>query len=402
MSNASLPTFSSPQQPYLSESISAPKDNYYGTPSSQPQALTPRKASRGMNKDDISKGSAIPVSQLPADPQNAKLLQSAPIPGDLTAASSPGLSPLDRLPPSDQHAARRILERGHHGTHGSGGSGDVGLSNSLPSSSPLDVNPPPYHNLVSQRSNSELGHYPDLKDARTPAGALLGSTPTRPERSAHRQSYMPTLTPNHKQPSERPTTPDPPATHSHHVHSHSNTSRADLTNMNRVKISGPINGTPIPSGFKFGAKDTADANGQTYDHQHHDRDRKGKSSGRFWGWKSEKPGPSGNGSSAPVGAAHAVFGVPLQDSLAVAEIAKLPAIVFRCIEYLEKNKAEQEEGIYRLSGSAADIKALKDRFNAGKQKQSSNSSWLTMHLQRVMWSFSRSRKCGTRTPSPVY
>jgi RalA-binding protein 1 len=44
----------------------------------------------------------------------------------------------------------------------------------------------------------------------------------------------------------------------------------------------------------------------------------------------------------------------------------LPAIVFRCIEYLEAKKAAEEEGIYRLSGSSAVIKALKDRFNHGK------------------------------------
>jgi len=50
----------------------------------------------------------------------------------------------------------------------------------------------------------------------------------------------------------------------------------------------------------------------------------------------------------------------------VANIASLPAIVFRCIDYLEKMKADQEEGIYRLSGSSAVIKNLKDKFNAGK------------------------------------
>jgi RalA-binding protein 1 len=64
-------------------------------------------------------------------------------------------------------------------------------------------------------------------------------------------------------------------------------------------------------------------------------------------------------SSAPV------FGVPLEDSLQIAEIAGLPAIVFRCIQYLEAKKADQEEGIYRLSGSSALIKGLKDRFNNG-------------------------------------
>jgi RalA-binding protein 1 len=61
-----------------------------------------------------------------------------------------------------------------------------------------------------------------------------------------------------------------------------------------------------------------------------------------------------------------VFGVTLEESLDVAQIANLPAIVFRCIQYLEAKKADQEEGIYRLSGSSAVIKNLKDRFNTGK------------------------------------
>lgn len=67
----------------------------------------------------------------------------------------------------------------------------------------------------------------------------------------------------------------------------------------------------------------------------------------------------------PVHVPRAVFGVSLEESLDVAEIASLPAIVFRCIQYLEAKKADQEEGIYRLSGSSAVIKALKDRFNNG-------------------------------------
>jgi len=58
-----------------------------------------------------------------------------------------------------------------------------------------------------------------------------------------------------------------------------------------------------------------------------------------------------------------VFGVTLEESLEVVQIAGLPAIVFRCIQYLEKMKADQEEGIYRLSGSSAVIKNLKDKFN---------------------------------------
>jgi hypothetical protein len=68
---------------------------------------------------------------------------------------------------------------------------------------------------------------------------------------------------------------------------------------------------------------------------------------------------------APQSAPRAVFGVPLEESLEVSQICNLPSIVFRSIQYLEAKKADQEEGIYRLSGSSAVIKALKDRFNNG-------------------------------------
>lgn len=46
------------------------------------------------------------------------------------------------------------------------------------------------------------------------------------------------------------------------------------------------------------------------------------------------------------------------------EDSDLPAVVFRCVQYLSNVKAEKEEGIYRMSGSSAVIKGLKDRFNA--------------------------------------
>jgi len=83
-----------------------------------------------------------------------------------------------------------------------------------------------------------------------------------------------------------------------------------------------------------------------------DRDRKAKS-GRFW--------PSFG--KTPEKITRPVFGVPLNESLAIASVASLPAVVFRCIEWLEINKAQDEEGIYRMSGSSAVIKGLKDRFD---------------------------------------
>jgi len=61
-----------------------------------------------------------------------------------------------------------------------------------------------------------------------------------------------------------------------------------------------------------------------------------------------------------------VFGVPLDQAIAVARIKEgyeLPAIVYRCIGYLDAKNAAYEEGIYRLSGSSNTIKMLKERFN---------------------------------------
>ena len=86
--------------------------------------------------------------------------------------------------------------------------------------------------------------------------------------------------------------------------------------------------------------------------QERERDRKAKS-GRFW--------PSFGKTAEKV--TRPVFGVPLPESIAIASKANLPAIVFRCIEYLEAKEAEAEEGIYRLSGSSAVIKGLKERFD---------------------------------------
>lgn len=86
--------------------------------------------------------------------------------------------------------------------------------------------------------------------------------------------------------------------------------------------------------------------------QEKERERKAKS-GRFWS----------NFGRTPERNSKPVFGVPLSDSIQIASVAGLPAPVFRCIEYLESKKAEEEEGIYRLSGSSAVIKGLKDRFD---------------------------------------
>jgi RalA-binding protein 1 len=185
-----------------------------------------------------------------------------------------------------------------------------------------------------------------------------------------------------------------------------------------MKISAPQGGAPIPAGFKFGAKDEVSGEPK-------DRDRKAKS-GR-WGfggfgkisqsffspylliprflkrcvsanvdWPSRILLSSAGSSSAnPLPQARPVFGVPLPESLAVAQIAGLPAVIFRCIEYLEARHAEEEEGIYRMSGSNTVIKALKARFNDGSFLESLQPSYEIGLIQLTSFPSSRSPSFNT-------
>ena len=116
----------------------------------------------------------------------------------------------------------------------------------------------------------------------------------------------------------------------------------------------PSNGVPIPPGYSFGAKDSAAGN--------NDRDRKVKS-GIFTRLTKGVHGSLGLLQSQS--ASRVVFGVLLPDALAISQIANLLAVAFRCIQYLETKHAEQE-GIYRLSGSSAVMKGLKERFDGGQ------------------------------------
>lgn len=69
--------------------------------------------------------------------------------------------------------------------------------------------------------------------------------------------------------------------------------------------------------------------------------------------------------STPNMLAGAVFGAPLdQVPTAVMFGHNVPCVVFRCIEYLLKLGAIHHEGVFRLNGSVAQIRALKDAFNA--------------------------------------
>ncbi|KAJ7695150.1 hypothetical protein B0H17DRAFT_931184 [Mycena rosella] len=210
---------------------------------------------------------------------------------------------------------------------------------SLPDSSPLSsaavFTPPeaPY-----QRANSEQGHYADMQN-----GASRSRRQHSPEQHRTREGAPKGFQPTLNTVVSSPITPAVPSPEKLEP---------------KVKISGPMHGAPIPAGYKFGGKDAPPPDAATTAAAN-DRREKAKSRS-FWGFG--RPGAD-KVPSAPTFIPRAVFGVTLEESLDVAQIANLPAIVFRSIQYLEAKKADQEEGIYRLSGSSAVIKSLKDRFN---------------------------------------
>ncbi|KIK81295.1 hypothetical protein PAXRUDRAFT_832952 [Paxillus rubicundulus Ve08.2h10] len=307
------------------------------TSSNQDTVATPngKRAIRGMSNDDFSRG-IVP------DANNAKFFQSTPHPGSVSIDESYPASPTklvhttERDQLSAEENARRLIERGR--------SAEPPLSSSLPTTSPLEG---ASQGLVALRSSSELGHYTDMD--RRGAYPKQGRTTPEPGRSREgrrdRKSYHPGLTAVSGSPTravflERVPSPDVGST----------PLRGNDPN-GKVKISGPLSGAPIPAGYKFGGKD-APAEGTS------SSDRREKAKSRSF-WNFGRPTDKSVASTP-----RAVFGVPLDESLDVAEIARLPAVVFRCIQYLEAKNAEQEEGIYRLSGSSAVIKGVKDRFNA--------------------------------------
>lgn len=61
------------------------------------------------------------------------------------------------------------------------------------------------------------------------------------------------------------------------------------------------------------------------------------------------------------------FGIPLQEAVQYCQSRDsnvlLPAVVYRCLQYLEAKDAINEEGLFRLSGSSAVIKGLREQFD---------------------------------------
>lgn len=81
----------------------------------------------------------------------------------------------------------------------------------------------------------------------------------------------------------------------------------------------------------------------------------------------ENAGTSGQSRDAYTGPVRRVFGAPLAEAVRYNSPRDvripLPAVVYRCIQYLDARGAVIEEGIFRLSGSNLVIKQLKERFD---------------------------------------
>ncbi|KAL6708716.1 Rho GTPase activating protein [Coniothyrium glycines] len=131
-------------------------------------------------------------------------------------------------------------------------------------------------------------------------------------------------------------------------------------------ISGPSNGTPIRDAETWGNKPTA---GPTTV-----KDKKRSIFGfRGRGGSSDLvPVQGGNQLQPPIEQRtlppnRSIFGIPLQEAVEFTQPTgvnvPLPAVVYRCLEYLKAKGATSEEGIFRLSGSNIVIKGLRDRFN---------------------------------------
>lgn len=190
----------------------APRSSTSSNPPTDLQTTPVRRSTKEMVV--IAKGPAMPISQLAPDGSNAKLFGGAAYPEMVSN------SPAKSLAPS-------ISERFEVDA--------PPLSSSLPVSSPL-VEEPETSVGLGQRANSELGHYPDLVDQRT---ATARSPEQIKRNKMKRMSMKPPSIPERSSSPEKDAGPNTPRVDAH----------------GKVKISGPMNGTPIPAGYKFGGKD---------------------------------------------------------------------------------------------------------------------------------------------------
>ncbi|KIX00339.1 uncharacterized protein Z518_10478 [Rhinocladiella mackenziei CBS 650.93] len=132
-------------------------------------------------------------------------------------------------------------------------------------------------------------------------------------------------------------------------------------------ISGPMNGTVISDAGLWGNKPAGQSGSK-------EREQKKRNLFHFKKPSYEQLAPA---QPAPPkrpevnahrgGHVRPVFGMQLQEAVEYYSPLDvdvyLPAVVYRCIEFLRAKNAANEEGLFRLSGSNIVIRFLKDRFN---------------------------------------
>ena len=258
-----------------STSSSQPRSSISSNPPAEFAPPQRRQAQRAMTKEDINISSAVPLSRLAPDPSNVKLFHATPTyeePSGSSPKSTSTPSSSEQSAPafSDAQTARRLLDKGQP-SHSQ--SAESPLSSSRPTTSPLDAAGGDFTPSIGPRSNSELGHYPDLVEPQGSRGDGRNPPPSS-EPPRHRQGKSTSLhTSLEPQPSsEGPSSGDRSAS------PEGLNQGAPRTEMpTKVKISAPMNGTPIPLGHKFGGKEPEVAQ----------NDRRDKVKARMfsWGWR---------------------------------------------------------------------------------------------------------------------
>jgi RalA-binding protein 1 len=165
---------------------------------------------------------------------------------------------------------------------------------------------------------------------------------------------------------------------------------ADTMSSQAKMISGPKDGQVIADTAAWGNK----ATGLSIPNHEEKKARKRS----FFGFGPVKTRSSSDGQESlfgsdagatpPQNAYHGpirqAFGAPLAEAVRynapTDANVPLPAVVFRCIQYLDAKNAVLEEGIFRLSGSNVVIKQLRERFNTeGDINLLSDQEFYDMH-----------------------
>lgn len=200
----------------------------------------------------ITRGAAQPLSTLSADSSNAKLFQPMPSPSIINAMEASGHR-------RDASTASSIVPPENRGD-----SPHPSVASIMSAESPLSSSLP-----VSLTSS-----LPQPVDSYERPASSLGTAPAEQSgRRLKRQSVMPP--PKTERMADRAARQSfAPSYLSRMTSGATGQDQQDASRLLTQKISAPSGGQPIPTGYKFGAKDVAETP---------DRDRKAKS-GRFWGF----------------------------------------------------------------------------------------------------------------------